>query len=84
MKTTVIRIGNSRGIRIPKKLLEQCQLEDEVELEVVDKQLIVRPAVKPRSRWGEAFRRMHEKGDDQLLDHDALPQTEWEKTEWQW
>ena len=84
MKTNVVRIGNSRGIRIPKKLLEQCQLEDEVELEVVNNQLVVRPTVKPRSGWSDAFRRMHEKGEDKLLDRDALPQTEWEKTEWEW
>lgn len=84
MKTNVVRIGNSRGIRIPKKLLEQCRLEGEVELEVVNNQLLVRPVATPRSGWSDAFRRMHEKGDDTLLDEERLSPTEWEKTEWEW
>jgi antitoxin MazE len=67
MKTTIVRIGNSRGIRIPKALLEQCNLQDEVELEVRGEHLAVRPATKPRSGWADAFRRMHEQGDDLLL-----------------
>lgn len=70
MKTNVIRIGNSRGIRIPKTLLEQCHLRNEVELEVRDDHLVVRPAAKPRSGWEDAFRRMHEQGDDALLDRE--------------
>ena len=68
MKTYVIRIGNARGIRIPKTLLEQCQLRDEVEIEVQDNRLIIRPVAKPRSGWADPFRRMHELGDDVLLD----------------
>lgn len=84
MKTNVVRIGNSRGIRIPKKLLEQCQLEDEVELEVVDNQLRIRRVASPRSGWSDAFRCIQEKGDDNLLDEKRLAQTEWEKTEWEW
>lgn len=84
MKTSVVRIGNSRGIRIPKTLLEQCRLRDEVELEVVDDHLVVRPATKPRSGWEDAFREMHEQGDDTLLDKESLSLTQWDKTEWQW
>jgi antitoxin MazE len=67
MRTSLVRIGNSRGIRIPKALREQCHLQDEVELEVRGDHLEVRPATKPRSGWEEAFRRMHEQGDDVLL-----------------
>jgi antitoxin MazE len=84
MKTSVIRIGNSRGIRIPKTLLEQCRLRDEVELEVVEDHLVVRSATKPRSGWEDAFRKMHEQGDDVLLDQESLPATHWDNTEWQW
>ncbi|MBI3798816.1 MAG: AbrB/MazE/SpoVT family DNA-binding domain-containing protein [Deltaproteobacteria bacterium] len=84
MKTTVIRIGNSRGIRIPKALLEQCRFQHEVELEAVNDHLIVRSATKPRSGWEDAFRKMHEQGDTALLDKESLPQTHWERTEWEW
>jgi len=84
MKTNVIRIGNSRGIRIPKALLEQCHLQDEVELEVSGDHLLVRPTTRPRSGWAEAFRRMHEQGDDAVLDKELLPSTRWERAEWKW
>jgi antitoxin MazE len=72
MKTRLIRIGNSRGIRIPRIFLEQCHLRDEVQLEVVNGYLIVRPMKKLRSGWEEAFREMHEQGDDSLLDKESL------------
>jgi len=81
MKTSVVRIGNSRGIRIPKTLLEQCHLTDSVELEVQDDELIVRPVAKPRAGWEEAFRQMKRHGDDTLLD---LPPSKWDETEWRW
>jgi antitoxin MazE len=84
MKTSVIRIGNSRGIRIPKIVLEQCHLRDEVEIEVVNDHLIVRPATKPRSGWAETFREMHERREDMLLDQESLALSQWDKTEWQW
>ncbi len=81
MKTTVVRIGNSRGIRLPKAILKECRLEGEVELEVKKGRLIVWPAAKPRRGWGEAFRRMALKGDDVLLDRPGWPQTRWDKSE---
>lgn len=83
-KTNIIRIGNARGLRIPRTLLEKCRLQDEVEIEVQDNHLIIRPLTKPRSGWADAFRRMHELGDDLLLDKEALPPTQWDKTEWGW
>jgi antitoxin MazE len=82
MKTKIVRIGNSLGIRIPRLLLEQTGLQGEVEIEAKGNRLIVRPASKPRAGWAEAFRIMAEHGDDaMLLD---LPPSEWDKTEWQW
>jgi antitoxin MazE len=84
MKATVIRIGNSRGVRIPKALLEQCRLRDTVELEVDGGHLVIRAAEHPRSGWDEAFQRMAERGDDALLDNDSLAPTRWDETEWEW
>ncbi len=84
MKTKVVRIGNSKGIRLPKAVLEQCHLEDTVELEVEDDLVIIRPAHAPRSGWDEAFSKMAEKHDDALLDADAQPATQWDKAEWRW
>jgi antitoxin MazE len=84
MKASVVRIGNSRGIRIPKTVLEHCRLTDAVELDVQDDHLVIRSVAAPRKGWEEAFRRMHEQGDDALLDQDSLPATKWDRTEWRW
>ena len=83
IKTRLIKIGNSQGLRIPKLILEQLNLSDDIELEVQDHQLIVRATSHPRSGWVEQFERMAANGDDQLLDAEPVP-TEWEETEWQW
>ncbi len=84
MKTRIIKIGNSQGIRIPKVLLEQSGLGEEVELEVHDARIVIRPADRPRQGWEEAFRSMAEEEDDQLLDEDLTGQSDWDKDEWQW
>ena len=83
IKTRLVKIGNSQGIRIPKLVLEQLNLSVDVELEVQDDQLIVRPGSRPRADWADQFRQMAERSDDQLLDA-GLPLTEWEASEWQW
>ena len=84
MKASIVRIGNSRGIRIPKAVLEQTQLKGEVELEVRDRQIVIRAVTKPRQDWGRKFRIMAEKGDDKLLDGEAIGPTSFDKEEWQW
>ena len=84
MKTRIIRIGNSQGIRIPKLYLQQTGLGEEVELDVQDKEIIIRPIGRPRQGWAEAFRSMADQGDDQLLDKDLRNQSSWDETEWHW
>jgi antitoxin MazE len=84
MKTRIIKIGNSQGIRIPRVLLEQSGLGEEVELEVQDAQIVIRPAERPRQGWDEAFRSMAEHADDQLLDEELTGQSRWDEDEWQW
>jgi len=84
MKASIVRIGNSQGIRIPKVVLEQTHLSGEVELEVRDRQIIIRSAKKPRQGWAQKFRAMAERGDDKLLDAEAINQTSWDKEEWEW
>ncbi len=82
LKTHIIRIGNSRGIRIPKAMLEQLGGCEEVELVAEEDRLVVRPATRPRAGWDEQFRAMAERGDDQLLDESAA--TDWDEAEWEW
>jgi antitoxin MazE len=84
MKTRIIRIGNSQGIRIPKLYLQQTGLNEEVELDVQDKEIVIRSVGHPRQGWAEAFRTMAEQGDDQLLDKGLGSQSSWDEAEWQW
>ena len=83
MRTTITRIGNSRGIRIPKALLEQTGLSGDVELEVQGDRIVIRRLRKPREGWEEAFRRMAARADDRLLDGDLFAQSTWDDEEWQ-
>ena len=84
MKTPLIKIGNSRGIRLPKSVIEQCGLEGTVDIQVEKGCVLIRPAAQPRAGWAAAFAEMAKNGDDRLLDWEALPPTEWDLTEWQW
>ena len=84
MKTRIVRIGNSQGVRIPKLLLERSNLADEVELQAHDNQIIIRSAREPRQGWGKQFQLMAAQNDDRLLDSDSLLPTEWDSDEWQW
>lgn len=84
MKTSIVKIGNSQGIRIPKILLRQLQLTGEVELTVKHNQLVIKPGQRPRQDWDEQFRKMSERRDDRLLDEDAVSVTKWDQDEWQW
>jgi len=84
MKTRIIKIGNSKGIRIPKSLLDQVGLSEEVELAVQRNRLVIRPAHRPRHDWEEQFRAMAKQGDDRLLDAEVIGLTEWDENEWEW
>ncbi len=84
MKTRIIKIGNSQGIRIPKLLLHQLQLGGEVELAVKHNQLVIQPSQRPRQGWEEEFKKMAERRDDHLLDEDAINLSQWDTDEWQW
>lgn len=81
-KTRIVRIGNSRGIRVPKVLLDQAQLPDEVELQAEPGRLTVRAARGPRAGWAAAARTMRQRGDDRLSDK-STP-TRFDREEWEW
>jgi antitoxin MazE len=84
VKTNVVRIGNSQGIRIPKILLEQCHLQGEVELELRGDYLVLKSAKKPRAGWDIAFQSMAKQGNDKMIIGDVLPESKWDKDEWEW
>ncbi len=84
MKTNIVRIGNSKGIRLPKSILKKCRFKDAVEIEVEGDVLIIRPVHAPCSGWSETFSRMAQHEDDKLLDEDTAQATEWDRSEWRW
>ena len=84
MKATIIQIGNSQGIRIPKPILQQCGLGQEVDLEVRNKTIIIKPAKEPRAEWSCAFQAMTEQADDRILDETSNDETSWDAEEWEW
>lgn len=82
MKTRLIRIGNSRGIRLPKPLIEQAGLGDDVELRVVDGAIVVERSRQPRERWAEAAAALAARSDAGLLDPPTA--TRFDADEWAW
>ena len=82
MVVSVVPIGNSKGIRIPKAILDQCDIRDKIDLEVRDGRIVLE-AVRdaPRKDWADAFRRMAQNQDDELVMPDEL---EVESDDWEW
>ena len=83
MRAEIIRIGNSRGLRIPKAVLEQCGMKTIVDLRVKDHSLIITPYEDARAGWEENFKLMAKNKDDTLLDAESLSHP-LEEDEWQW
>lgn len=84
VKTRIVRIGNSRGVRIPKPLLDQLGLEDEVELLPGADGLLLRPVKRVRADWDEQFALMAMQGEDRMLDDGAAAATAFDEEEWEW
>ncbi len=82
MKTRIVQIGNSRGVRLPKVLLEQAQLTEEVELDAEPGRIVIRRGTRPRAGWATAARAMREREEDRLLD--PTTPTRFDEKEWKW
>ena len=82
MKSQIIQIGNSQGIRIPKVLLEESGLKGDVDLEIHADGVLIRNIQKPRAGWDDAFKAMAENDDDELLGSSTT--ADFDKREWQW
>jgi antitoxin MazE len=83
VKTKIVRIGNSRGIRIPKVILDQYHINDEVELETKEDCVIIKSSYTAREGWEKAFKKMHENKEDVLLIDDSIT-NEFDEVEWEW
>ncbi len=72
MQVSIIQIGNSKGLRLSKAMLDKYNIKDKVELIMEEGQIVLKPVAEPRKGWGEAFKKMHAAGDDQLLINDVF------------
>ncbi len=82
MKTRLVRIGNSRGVRLPKVIIAQAGLTEEVELDVRDGTVVITRTTSARSGWADAAKQMRERNGDVLLDP-PVP-TLFDEKEWEW
>jgi antitoxin MazE len=85
MKTKVIKIGNSRGIRIPKSMLDQSGFGKEVDIQLQEGEIIIHPVKKARTGWSDAFRKAATNDGDNLLDLTrSWIQNQFDEQEWEW
>jgi antitoxin MazE len=82
IRTRIVKIGNSQGVRIPKLLLEQSGIHTEVEIELHGDHLTIRKANHPRAGWDRSFTEMSQNHDDVLLNE--ISTTAWDQVEWEW
>lgn len=82
MRARLVSMGNSRGVRLPKPLIEQAGLVDAVDLELRDGVIVIAAVREPRSGWAEAAARLSSGAESGLLD-DPIP-TRFDEDEWRW
>ena len=82
MRGRIVRVGNSRGVRLPKPLLEESGLPEEVEIHAEPGRIVIESAARPRAGWAEAARAMAAGEEDDLLDAPTL--TAFDAEEWTW
>ena len=79
METTIIKIGNSKGLRLRKTILEKYNIKDKVEMILEEGQIILKPISSPRKNWGKAFEELRKNNDDLLLFNDVFEDENFEE-----
>ncbi|MCU7694891.1 AbrB/MazE/SpoVT family DNA-binding domain-containing protein [Haoranjiania flava] len=79
MELSVINIGNSKGIRLSKTILEKYNIQDKIELILEKDFIVLKPKTEPRKGWEKAFKKMHENNDDLLLIDDVFEDENFEE-----
>lgn len=72
MELSIIKIGNSKGVKFSKSLIKKYNINDKVKIILEKDYIILKPISTPRKDWEKAFKEMHENGDDQLLFNDIF------------
>ena len=84
IQARLVRIGNSQGLRLPKAVIEQASLGDEIEVEASHHQIVLRPSRRARAGWNEQFQAMSQNGDDELMDAQTVTTSQWDNDERNW
>jgi len=71
MEASIIKIGNSKGLRLSKAIIDKYNIKDKVQLILEDDKIILKPIASPRKGWGDRFKKMNERGEDKLLIDDV-------------
>ena len=79
MELSIINIGNSKGIRLSKTILEKYNIQDKIEIILEKGFIVLKPKAEPRKDWEKAFQEMHKNGDDQLLIDDIFEDENFEE-----
>jgi len=79
MDLSVVQIGNSKGIRLNKTILEKYNIKDTVELILKKDYIIIKPKAMPRKAWAKTFKKMHDSGDDKALLSDVFEDENFEE-----
>lgn len=79
MQTKIIQIGNSKGLRLSKTILEKYDIGEMVNMRMEENFIIIEPILKPRANWAKSFKEMHKNGHDELLIDDIFEEeSHWE------
>lgn len=81
MLLDIVKIGNSKGVRLPSVVLKECNITSQVNIEVSDGKIIMYPVKQPRAGWGKAFKKMHTAGDDAQIISEGVSE---EVEDWEW
>ena len=79
LETAIIKIGNSKGLRLSKTILEKYSIKDKVEMILEKEQIILKPISSPRKNWEKAFEEMRDNNDDRLLFNDVFEDENFEE-----
>ncbi len=79
MEATIIKIGNSRGLRLSKPILEKYKIKDKVSLTLKENEIVLKPIHEPRKNWENAFKEMRLNNDDRLLVNDIFTEETFEE-----
>jgi antitoxin MazE len=82
MKAKLVQIGNSRGIRLPKPLIEEARLNDEVDIHVQDGAIVITSTSSPRMGWATSAKKLHDQKQDAVFD--SYSPTNFDMKEWKW